>query len=182
MRIYGRRKLSLMNGGRTKWLAKDRARTAELPSIDRHVYRASEADTSIRATRDYVVDRATTANSVGLVDVRSREEFDGALLAAPDLPQEGSQRGGHIPNAVNITWSSAINQADGTFKAVDDLKEVYRREGITADGEVVMYCRIGERSAHTWFVLTELLPYPKVRNYDSSWTEYGSIIGAPIEK
>ena len=122
MRIYGRRKLSLMNGGRTKWLAKDRARTAELPSIDRHVYRASEADTSIRATRDYVVDLATTANSVGLVDVRSREEFDGALLAVPDLPQEGSQRGGHIPNAVNITWSSAINQADGTFKAVDDLR------------------------------------------------------------
>ncbi len=182
MRIYGHRRLAIMNGGREKWIAEGRPFSTETPVVDRRVYRASAADTSIRATRDYVMDLATTQNNIALVDVRSRDEFDGAFLAPPGLPQEGSQRGGHIPGAANVTWSLAINEVDGAFKSVEELREIYEREGIGAGREIVTYCRIGERSAHTWFVLTEILGYPKVRNYDGSWTEYGSIIGASIEK
>ena len=175
MRIYGHRKLAIMNGGREKWIVEGRPLSPDAPLIDRRVYRASAADTSIRATRDYLIDLATTQNNIALVDVRSREEFDGALLAPPDLPQEGSQRGGHIPNAANITWSSAINEADGAFKSVEELRAIYEREGISADREIVTYCRIGERSAHTWFVLTEILGYPKVRNYCRPSAKVGHI-------
>ena len=116
------------------------------------------------------------------MDVRAPAEYSGELLAPPNLPQEGAQRGGHIPGAANIPWATAVNEADGTFKSVEELREIYGGKGITGDREIIAYCRIGERSAHTWFVLTQLLGYPKVRNYDGSWTEYGSIVGAPIER
>ena len=153
-----------------------------MPSHPARTYRASEPDPSIRATRDYVLDVASTSNNVGLVDVRAPAEFSGELLAPANLPQEGAQRGGHIPGAANIPWLSAVNEADGTFKSVEELRGIYEGKGITADRETIAYCRIGERSSHTWFVLTQILGYNKVRNYDGSWTEYGSIVGAPIER
>ena len=124
---------------------------------------------------------ASTQNNVGLVDVRAPDEFTGKLLAPAHLPQEGSQRGGHIPGASNIPWLSAVNESDGTFKSAEELSEIYG-SAVKPDREVIAYCRIGERSSHTWFVLSQILGYDKVRNYDGSWTEYGSIIGAPIEK
>ena len=124
---------------------------------------------------------ASTSNNVGLVDVRAPDEFNGTLLAPANLPQEGSQRGGHIPGAANIPWASAVAE-DGTFKSVEELREIYGGKGIGGDSEIIAYCRIGERSSHTWFVLSQILGYGKVRNYDGSWTEYGSIVGAPIER
>ena len=182
MKIIGHRRLKMMNGGRAKWLAEGRPTATDVPSHPRRIYRASDPDTSIRATRDYVLEVASTRNSIGLVDVRAPAEYSGELLAPPNLPQEGSQRGGHIPGAANIPWASAVNESDGTFKSVEELREIYGGKGITGDGEVIAYCRIGERSSHTWFVLSQILGYSKVRNYDGSWTEYGSIVGAPIEK
>lgn len=144
-------------------------------------YRAAEADNRIRAMRDYVMGAVSKQGRTGLVDVRSPQEFKGELLAPVALPQEGAQRGGHIPGAQNIPWGTAVAE-DGTFKSYDDLKKIYGEKGIAGDREVITYCRIGERSAHTWFALTQLLGYNKVRNYDGSWTEWGSLIGAPIEK
>ena len=182
LRMYGHRRLKVMNGGRQKWINEGRPTTTEVPTPQRRIYRASEPDPSIRATRDYVLGMASTRNNVGLVDVRAPAEYSGELLAPPNLPQEGSQRGGHIPGAANIPWASAVNETDGTFKSVEELREVYGGRGIAKDGETITYCRIGERSSHTWFVLTQVLGFPKVRNYDGSWTEYGSIVGAPIEK
>jgi thiosulfate/3-mercaptopyruvate sulfurtransferase len=182
MKIYGHRRLKMMNGGRQKWIDEGRPITTDDPEVLRRVYRASNADTSIRASRDYVIETASTRNNIGLVDVRAPAEFSGELLAPANLPQEGSQRGGHIPGAANIPWASAVNAEDGTFKSVEELRNVYGGQGISGDAEVITYCRIGERSSHTWFVLTQLLGYDKVRNYDGSWTEYGSIVGAPIEK
>jgi thiosulfate/3-mercaptopyruvate sulfurtransferase len=143
-------------------------------------YNASEPDLAIRALRDEVRGKFGNA-SVVLVDVRSPKEFSGELLAPENLPQEGAQRGGHIPGAKNIPWAQAVAE-DGTFKPVDELRELYGSKGVTPDKEVIAYCRIGERSSHTWFVLNYLLGYPKVKNYDGSWTEWGSLIGAPIEK
>lgn len=182
LKMYGHRRVKMMNGGRQKWIDENRPLTTQVPSPKRRVYRASDADPSIRATRDYVVEVASTRNNVCLVDVRAPAEYSGELLAPENLPQEGSQRGGHIPGAANIPWASAVNQKDGTFKSVEELRSIYGGNGISPNKETIAYCRIGERSSHTWFVLTQILGYNKVRNYDGSWTEYGSIVGAPIEK
>ena len=182
MKMFGHRRLKIMDGGRVKWIAEGRELTTDVPEPEARIYRAPQADSSLRATRDYVLSVASGDNNVGLVDVRAPAEYSGELLAPPNLPQEGAQRGGHIPGAANIPWATAVNEADGTFKSVEELREIYGGKGITGDREIIAYCRIGERSAHTWFVLTQLLGYPKVRNYDGSWTEYGSIVGAPIER
>ena len=181
MRMYGHGDLKIMDGGRQKWIDEGREVTTDAPSVTAASYTASNPDTSIRATRDYVLGVASTDNNTGLVDVRAPEEFDGTLLAPAHLPQEGSQRGGHIPGAANVPWASAVAE-DGTFKSVEELREIYEGKGITGDSETIAYCRIGERSSHTWFVLSQILGHGKVRNYDGSWTEYGSIVGAPIEK
>ena len=178
MKYYGHDNVQIMNGGRAKWLAEGRPTTTDAPSHAAQSYTAQAPDASIRALRDDV--RAALGSSV-LVDVRSPAEFSGELLAPENLPQEGSQRGGHIPGAVNIGWAQAVNE-DATFKTADELNEIYGGRGVTADKDVIAYCRIGERSSHTWFVLKELLGYPNIRNYDGSWTEWGSGVGLPIER
>ncbi|MCX7595567.1 MAG: sulfurtransferase [Fischerella sp.] len=179
-KIYGHADSRIMNGGRKKWVDEGRPLTTEVPAIAPTTYQAKDPDWSIRALRDLVNDYIGKANCA-LVDVRSPQEYSGELLAPENLPQEGAQRGGHIPGAVNIPWSMAVRD-DGTFKLADELQALYGGKGITADKETIAYCRIGERSSHTWFVLKYLLGYPKVRNYDGSWTEWGSLIGVPIEK
>ena len=181
MKIYGHSDLKVMDGGRQKWLDEGRELTTEATSVKAVSYDAPAPDLSIRATRDYVLGVASTSNNTGLVDVRAPDEFNGTLLAPANLPQEGSQRGGHIPGAANIPWATAVAE-DGTFKSVEELQAIYGGAGISGDGETIAYCRIGERSSHTWFVLSQILGYEKVRNYDGSWTEYGSIVGAPIER
>jgi len=181
LKMYGHPDLKIMDGGRQKWMDEGRDLTTDAPEVSAASYAASDPDTSIRATRDYVLNVASTSNSVGLVDVRAPDEFNGTLLAPANLPQEGSQRGGHIPGAANIPWATAVAE-DGTFKSVEELREIYGGKGIGGESEIIAYCRIGERSSHTWFVLSQILGYGKVRNYDGSWTEYGSIVGAPIER
>ena len=180
LKYYGHRDVRLMNGGRVKWEAEGRPMTTDAPSHSAVSYAASEGDQSIRAYRDQVLS-LINAGSISLVDVRSPAEFSGELLAPANLPQEGSQRGGHIPGASNIPWGQAVAE-DGSFKSADDLRELYGAQGIDGGRETIAYCRIGERSSHTWFVLTQLLGFENVRNYDGSWTEWGSIVGAPIEK
>ncbi|HVP04332.1 MAG TPA: sulfurtransferase [Dehalococcoidia bacterium] len=170
----------LMNGGRKKWIDEGRAITTDAPSHKATSFSVKSPDAKIRVFRDDVL-KALDKKGVGLVDVRGPKEYSGELLAPENLPQEGSQRGGHIPGAKNIPWSTAVAE-DGTFKSRDELAKIYGDQGITPDKEIIAYCRIGERSAHTWFVLTNLLGYPNVRNYDGSWTEWGSLVGAPIEK
>ena len=180
LKYYGHRDVRLMNGGRVKWEAEGRPLTTDVPSHPETAYSATEGDQSIRAYRDQVLARVTEG-VVDLVDVRSPAEFSGELLAPANVPQEGSQRGGHIPGAANIPWGQAVAE-DGSFKSADDLSELYGGNGIDGSRETIAYCRIGERSSHTWFVLTQLLGLENVRNYDGSWTEWGSIVGAPIEK
>ncbi len=180
MKYYGHKDVRLMNGGRVKWVAENRSLGTDSPSHGATSYKASESNESIRAYRDQVL-AAVSAGNVSLVDVRAPAEFSGELLSPPNLPQEGSQRGGHIPGAANIPWGTAV-QEDGTFKSADDLKGIYGGKGIDGSKETIAYCRIGERSSHTWFVLTQLLGMSNVRNYDGSWTEWGSIVRAPIEK
>jgi len=179
-RYYGHEKLKILNGGRTKWEQEGRPMTKDVPKYPRTVYKAKEPDANVRAFREDVF---AHLNQQGpLVDVRSPKEYSGELLHMPNYPQEGAQRGGHIPGAVNIPWSQAVNEADSTFKSPEELRKLYEEKGITPDKEVIAYCRIGERSSHTWFVLTYLLGYPRVKNYDGSWTEWGNLVGAPIEK
>jgi len=180
LKIYGHQDVRLMNGGRKKWTAEGRALDRSVPSDAATTYRAQNPDFSIRAWRDQVL-AGIGKPDVALVDVRAPKEYSGELLAPENLPQEGAQRGGHIPGAANIPWASAVNE-DGTFKSAEELRSLYGGKGVTAEKNVIAYCRIGERSSHTWFVLTYLLGYKNVRNYDGSWTEWGSLVGAPIEK
>jgi thiosulfate/3-mercaptopyruvate sulfurtransferase len=179
--LFGHTNTRLMDGGRQKWLAEGRPLSREYPDRSRTDYPVPERDdTGIRAFRDDVLKHMNAGGK--LVDVRSPEEFSGTLLHMPDYPQEGALRGGHIPGAANVPWKRAANE-DGTFKDVEELESIYLSEcGIGGDEEVIAYCRIGERSSHTWFVLTFLLGVPNVRNYDGSWTEWGNLVGAPIER
>lgn len=180
LKYYGHKDVRLLDGGRVKWLADKREITTEVPSYAATTYTASQPHNDLRAFRDQVMKELGDSN-LALVDVRSPGEFSGELLAPANLPQEGAQRGGHIPGAANIPWSQAVRE-DGTFKSAEELKALYGGKGVTPDKDIIAYCRIGERSSHTWFVLSYLLGYNNVRNYDGSWTEWGSLIGAPIEK
>jgi thiosulfate/3-mercaptopyruvate sulfurtransferase len=180
LKYYGHKDARLMNGGRKKWEEEKRELVTDQPATRPSTYKASGPDPKIRAFRDEILKDLGKADLV-LVDVRSPKEFSGELLAPENLPQEGAQRGGHIPGAVNVPWSQAVRD-DGTFKSQAELEDLYRSKGVTPEKRVVAYCRIGERSSHTWFVLNYLLGYPNVKNYDGSWTEWGSLIGAPIEK
>jgi thiosulfate/3-mercaptopyruvate sulfurtransferase len=179
-KLYGHADVALMDGGRAKWIAEGRELTLDVPTPAPTRYTAQEADLTLRAFRDEVA-AVIGRPPVALVDVRSPKEYSGELLAPENLPQEGAQRGGHIPGARNVPWATAVGD-DGTFRPAAELKSIYGEQGITPDRTTIAYCRIGERSAHTWFVLRELLGYPDVRNYDGSWTEWGSLIGAPIER
>lgn len=179
MKIYGHKDVRIMNGGRKKWLSEGRELSMEEPKVTPTTYRASKADLSLRAFLPQVQDAQKQANA-SLVDVRSPQEFSGEILAPPGLP-ETCQRGGHIPGARNIPWSKVCND-DGTFKTYDELKSIYGSEGIDGSTPVIAYCRIGERSSHTWFVLKYLLGLKNVTNYDGSWTEWGNLVAAPVEK
>jgi thiosulfate/3-mercaptopyruvate sulfurtransferase len=178
-RYYGHEKLKIMNGGRAKWEQEGRPVTKEVLEYPETTYKAKQPDESVRAYREDVFRHIDEKQP--LVDVRSPEEYRGELLHMPGYPQEGAARGGHIPGAASIPWSQATND-DGTFKSPEELKQLYQSQGISPEKEVIAYCRIGERSSHTWFVLTYLLGYPNVRNYDGSWTEWGNLVNAPIEK
>ncbi|MFR9730409.1 sulfurtransferase [Saccharopolyspora sp. MS10] len=176
-KLYGHSNVKLIDGGRKKWELDGRELVKDEPNRAATSYQAQEPDTSIRAFRDEVVDAIGTKN---LVDVRSPDEFAGKLLAPAHLPQESAQRGGHIPQAINVPWSKAANE-DGTFKSDEELVKVYGEAGLDEAKDTIAYCRIGERSSHTWFVLRELLGHANVKNYDGSWTEYGSLVGVPVE-
>jgi len=176
-RLYGHDNVKLLDGGRKKWELESRELVTEVPQRPATSYTASEQDLSLRAFRDEVVAAIGKQN---LVDVRSPDEFTGKLLAPAHLPQEQAQRAGHVPTARNIPWSKSAND-DGTFRADDELKELYGEAGVDFAKDTIAYCRIGERSAHTWFVLHEILGQANVKNYDGSWTEYGSLVGVPVE-
>jgi thiosulfate/3-mercaptopyruvate sulfurtransferase len=180
MQYYGHKDVRLMNGGRQKWLNEGRAMTMATPSPTQGHYTIGRMNKEYRALRSFVEQSVGHAGRA-MVDVRSPDEYSGKLLAPAALPQEGSQRGGHIPGAASIPWATAV-AADGTYKSCAELEQIYGGKGITRDKEVIAYCRIGERSSHTWFALKYLLGYPNVRNYDGSWTEWGSSIGVPVEK
>jgi thiosulfate/3-mercaptopyruvate sulfurtransferase len=180
LKIYGHEDVRILDGGRQKWVDEGREFTAEPPQPPQAEYKASERDESIRTYRDSVKDRIGE-QSMALVDVRSPQEYAGELIAPPGYEQEGAQRAGHIPTAASIPWATAVRD-DGTFKSADELRELYEGKGVTPEKEVTAYCRIGERSAHTWFVLRELLGYATVMNYDGSWTEWGNLVDVPIEK
>ncbi|MDT4927105.1 MAG: thiosulfate/3-mercaptopyruvate sulfurtransferase [Pseudonocardiales bacterium] len=177
-KLYGHQNVKLLDGGRKKWELDGRELSKDTVSRPATQYTAQDQDLTIRAFRDEAIDAIGKKN---LVDVRSPDEFSGKLLAPAHLPQEQSQRGGHIPTAVNVPWSKAANE-DGTFKSDGDLKALYAEAGLDDGRDTIAYCRIGERSSHTWFALHELLGHENVKNYDGSWTEYGSLVGVPIEK
>jgi len=180
LKIYGHGDVRILDGGRQKWADEAREFTTETPQPQQADYRANERDESIRTYRDSV--RAQIGEqSKALVDVRSPQEYAGDLIAPPGYEQEGAQRAGHIRTAASIPWATAVRD-DGTFKSADELRELYEAKGVTPEKEVTAYCRIGERSAHTWFVLRELLGYGTVKNYDGSWTEWGNLVDVPIEK
>lgn len=180
-KLFGHKNAKIMDGGRVKWIAENRPMTKEIPQYAPGSYHAPARDDSrIRAFRDQVQAHAQAGGQ--LVDVRSPAEYSGELLHMANYPQEGALRGGHIPGAKNIPWGRAANE-NGTFKTAEELRAIYEQEmGLTPGRETISYCRIGERSSHTWFVLTYLLGYPNVRNYDGSWTEWGNLVGVPIEK
>jgi thiosulfate/3-mercaptopyruvate sulfurtransferase len=180
-KLFGHKDARILNGGRAKWIAEGRPLTKEVPNYPPAEYHAAERDdTTIRAFRNQVLEHIRKSG-VALVDVRSPQEYSGERTHMPEYPQEGTLRGGHIPTAVNIPWAQAVRE-DSTFKSREELEALYGGKGITPDKDIIAYCRIGERSSHTWFVLTYLLGYPKVRNYDGSWTEWGNSVGVPIEK
>lgn len=178
LKLNGHKEIRLINGGRKKWLEEKRPLTKDVPKVTPAAYRVSGEDASIRAFKEDVFSILKGGRQGQLVDVRSVDEFTGKIIAPPGMT-ETAQRAGHIPQAANIPWAQAANE-DGTFKAFDDLKKLYGAKGITGKDEVIAYCRIGERSSHTWFVLKYLLGYENVRNYDGSWTEWGNLVGAPI--
>lgn len=180
-KYYGHKNIKIMNGGRKKWELEKRPYTTDEPQINPSTYTAQPPDEKIRAYLDNVR-KSLGKNDTVLVDVRSPKEFTGEITAPPEYPMEHAQRGGHIPGANNIPWATAVNDADGTFKTVEELKKNYEPKGVTPDKNVICYCRIGERSSHSWFVLKYLLGYKNVVNYDGSWTEWGNMIKNPIEK
>ena len=180
LKVYGHEDVRILDGGRQKWIDEGRELTTELPTVSDARYSATDRDESIRAYRDYVRGLIGDTSRV-LVDVRSPQEYAGEVLAAAGYESEGASRAGHIPTARSIPWAQAVND-NGTFKSADALRELYTANGVIPEKEAVTYCRIGERSAHTWFALHELLGYSKVRNYDGSWTEWGNLVDAPIEK
>jgi thiosulfate/3-mercaptopyruvate sulfurtransferase len=178
LRYYGHDNVKLMNGPREKWISEGRPTSTDVPEREPLTFNASEGDAAIRAKRDEVLDALD--RDVALIDVRSPQEYSGELIAMAGYEQEGAQRSGHIPGAASVPWAQAVKE-DGTFKSAEDLRELYGSKGVT-DGPVIAYCRIGERSAHTWFVLHELLGQDEVKNYDGSWTEWGNMVAVPIEK
>jgi thiosulfate/3-mercaptopyruvate sulfurtransferase len=180
LKTYGHQDVRILDGGRQKWVDEGRELTTDQPSREQTQYSASDRNEAIRARRD-AVQQAIGEQTKALVDVRSPQEFAGELVSPPGYEQEGAQRAGHIPTAASIPWAQAVRD-DGTFKPADELRELYESKGITPEKDVTAYCRIGERSAHTWFVLRELLGYEKVKNYDGSWTEWGNLVDVPIEK
>jgi len=180
-KYYGFKDIKIMNGGRKKWLEEDRQIEKDSPTFPGGNIKAKGPDENIRTYLNAVSNSINRHESTVLVDVRSPQEFSGEITAPPEYPTEHAQRGGHIPGAVNIPWAKAVNE-DGTFKSVEELRKLYQDKGVTSEKEIVSYCRIGERSSHTWFVLKYLLGYPNVKNYDGSWTEWGNMIGNPIEK
>ena len=179
LKFYGHEAVKLMNGPREKWISEDRPTESDAPAYDPQTFTAQAGDDAIRAKRDEV--RAALDDGRNLVDVRSPQEYSGELIAMAGYEQEGAQRGGHIPGAASVPWAQAV-QEDGTFKPADELRELYGAKGVLGDEPIIAYCRIGERSAHTWFVLHELLGRDDVKNYDGSWTEWGNLVDVPIEK
>jgi thiosulfate/3-mercaptopyruvate sulfurtransferase len=180
LKLYGHENVRLLDGGRQKWIEEGRGLTFETPSPSAAVYVAKDRDESIRVRRDEVLS-GLGDGGIALVDVRSPQEYAGELVAPPGYEQEGAARAGHIPGAQSVPWATAVRD-DGTFRSVDELRDMYGAKGVTPDKEVHAYCRIGERSAHTWFVLRELLGYENVKNYDGSWTEWGNLVDVPIER